>query len=491
VKSSVKESTAWGAGLLLAAALIYGPGVRGGFLYDDHFTLEHNPAVRSVQPVRFFSDPTTAAVAASGLSGDYYRPLVTLSYSLGYRFWGLKPLGYRLENLLWHLLNTALLLMLLRRLGLPFVAALIGAAAFCLHPAQPQSVVWINQRSTLYIAAGIFAMLLLVGGRLNPSRPRWLLAIALWTGALFSKEIAIVAPALLALVDFQLAGPGQRADRKALAVRYGTLLAIASGYLLLRHAALRHWSQVSDIGRSARESAAMALIAFPMYLGKILVPLGMRPSYDLPVLARSRITWGVLLIALFALFLLWAWRRRPRYFAAALWVVIGLAPVLQIVPVRAFFADRFLYLPLAGFGWLLAEWVGKDRGRFKWAGLWILAMALVTARQVPHWRSDRTLWSWCVVQEPSNAFAHAALGDTYGPSKEAEDQYLAALSNYPGADTRFTALNNLAWLALQRKEWGRAEMWARKALAVHPGHPVARQNLERALARGRKPAAKP
>ncbi len=46
----------------------------------------------------------------------YYRPLVSLSYRIDYALWGKDPFGYHLSVLLFHLLNTALVFVLARRL---------------------------------------------------------------------------------------------------------------------------------------------------------------------------------------------------------------------------------------------------------------------------------------------------------------------------------------------------------------------------------------
>ena len=43
----------------------------------------------------------------------YYRPIVTLSYIIDYRFWGIKPFGFHLTNLLLHAINSLLVYFLI------------------------------------------------------------------------------------------------------------------------------------------------------------------------------------------------------------------------------------------------------------------------------------------------------------------------------------------------------------------------------------------
>src|SRR4051812_2629638 len=99
--------------LLIAVAVVYAPGLGGGFAFDDFPNIVGNAALR----VGFDagrSDWLTAAFSSP--SSDLQRPLAMLTFALNYAFTGLDPWWMKLTNLLIHLLNTLLVFGLSRRL---------------------------------------------------------------------------------------------------------------------------------------------------------------------------------------------------------------------------------------------------------------------------------------------------------------------------------------------------------------------------------------
>ena len=61
--------------------------------------------------------------------------------------WGMNPEGYRVTNLLLHLVDCLLIWLLLARLAIP--GAFLAALLFAVHPVNVETVVWIVQRKEL------------------------------------------------------------------------------------------------------------------------------------------------------------------------------------------------------------------------------------------------------------------------------------------------------------------------------------------------------
>lgn len=99
-------------GVALAGVLVHVSTLSAGFVYDDHRFVEVNSKVRSIDPLLFFSDASSAS-ASQGIQPDVYRPLRTLSYAIDHALFGLRPWGWHLVNLLWHGLAAGLLFRLL------------------------------------------------------------------------------------------------------------------------------------------------------------------------------------------------------------------------------------------------------------------------------------------------------------------------------------------------------------------------------------------
>jgi hypothetical protein len=169
----IPNRSQWGKAILVAAFIIttlaYWPGLSGGWLFDDYPNIVDN---RSVQPHNA-SLPSLAGAALSSPSSEFKRPLSSLSFAANYLMGGLDPFGWKLTNLIIHLLNGMLVFLLARmllsvsRATLPAdaahsdtVAALI-AGGWMLLPINLTGVLYVVQR--MESLANLFVMLGLVG----------------------------------------------------------------------------------------------------------------------------------------------------------------------------------------------------------------------------------------------------------------------------------------------------------------------------------------
>jgi hypothetical protein len=194
------KSIGWGTRFflffLLAGAILYGRTLQYDFVYDDEWRIVHNPAICSLaSPSRFFLDPTTQA-SAPGLQFDSHRPLVTLSFAMDYAIWGLRPAGWRMENIVFHAANatlTALLSILI--LGVSWPAALLSGLLFLVHPVQTESVVWVVERTNVM---GLFFLLTALWCW-EKKKPVWS-AITLFL-SLMTREIGVSFPLIVFAID--------------------------------------------------------------------------------------------------------------------------------------------------------------------------------------------------------------------------------------------------------------------------------------------------
>ena len=172
--------------LMLITTVVFVPGLGGAFIYDDVSQIVRNEKVLNPQSL---TDP---------LFSEKRRRRVVLNYSLGLNGWlgGMNPVGYKVFNLLLHLLTVGFVFLWLRRaFNGPFLAFL-SALVFAVHPLQVQSVSYIMGRVSLLVGLFTFAALYLMERRRDYPLGG---ILALIIAALLSKEGAIVLVALLPL----------------------------------------------------------------------------------------------------------------------------------------------------------------------------------------------------------------------------------------------------------------------------------------------------
>lgn len=199
----------WGLLLLILAlaAAAFAPGLGGGFIFDDYPNILTNSRIH----MDALSWDQLARAARAYESPGPGRSLATTSFALNHLVDGKDPFGYKLTNLLIHLVNAALVWTLLRQLAravgerLPFSRPLLWAGALTLlwaaHPMQVSSVLYVVQRMELLaVTFTLLGLILYLKGRqLQRSAQGGAVWVAGATGVaalgLLGKETAVLFPA--------------------------------------------------------------------------------------------------------------------------------------------------------------------------------------------------------------------------------------------------------------------------------------------------------
>jgi hypothetical protein len=212
---------------------------------------------------------------------------------------------------------------------------------------------------------------------------------------------------------------------------------------------------------------------FVEYMWGLLVPTGLskfhvfEPVYTL-FEARSLIS--ILVILLLAI-TVYGLRKRLGviHVVAICLVVLPLLPVLY-VPVlgRNIFAERYLYLPSAGYAILLVSVFKRLTGRSDaikrvGAGIFLVLLGLHSFKAVKRtfdWRDENTLWVSAIAQDPENYVAYNELGTDYF----LKDSYDNAIRNFEESIRLNTGKKHLDPLILGSSRIGLAGAFHKKGL---------------------------
>ena len=147
----------------------------------------------------------------------YWHPLTWLSHMLDVQLFGLKAGGHHLMNVFFHIANTLLLFLILRRMTKTLWRSAFVAALFALHPLHVESVAWVAERKD--VLSTLFWMLTLGAYAYYAERPgyrRYLLVLVCFLLGLMSKPMLVTLPFVLLLLDFWPLGrlqPAKHAGR--------------------------------------------------------------------------------------------------------------------------------------------------------------------------------------------------------------------------------------------------------------------------------------
>ncbi len=399
-------------GLFLLVFLVYGKTLSFDFVYDDFMTILDNPAITSLKNIRdFFFDRNSAAIPASPLAHEIYRPLKTLSIALDHALYGFNASGYHATNLLLHACVGLLLFHILELLGFAPILRFFWSAVFLIHPALFENVAYVSARadilSALFLLLAFREHLFLRDATTLKSQRKPMIFFFL---ACLAKETALMYP--LFLLGFL------RSQKVSLqkALPYWIL---AAAYLCLRQSVIVDFAQTEPFMGSVWLTQATMVKTWVLYLTGFLWPLRLD---ILPALLleshwmNPRTMPAFAFLLLFALFL-FRQRKNLGFSGVGLWwFFVFLLPVANLVPIKAFMAWRFVYISWIGLilGACFLSSKVEARAWMKAILLcWTLALAFQTVRVSAAFSNSETLWKPMIVKYPKLAKPYRELAGYY------------------------------------------------------------------------------
>lgn len=393
--------SAWGL-LIVAGLVAFWPSVWFDFVnWDDPSYITHNELIKSWSPQNL------GGIATQTVTRNY-APLTILSFLIDHTIWGMKPGGYHATNVLLHILNGVLVLLLVRQISGSRFVAWTTAALFLVHPVQIETVAWISSRKGILSATFMLAALI---ARLKkePGERADLWYIAFLSAALLSKALAVVVPAIVLAWDLWV-----RRQKFADAFPRQIIPGLLCVLLLLKTIA----SQNSVMGgvRGHMEFSIWKIIGIDAtilwtYIRMLVWPTDLCVLYDPAVdgIWKSVVAASLAWIAILA----FVWKKResnPLLLWAGFTFFILLFPVLNFFRITTLMNDRYLYLPCilvfgvvaAGLHRLLSvpeELRSQLPGRITSTSRWLIGGTLVaaaifaTAAHLPVWQNPNTLWT--------------------------------------------------------------------------------------------------
>jgi tetratricopeptide (TPR) repeat protein len=489
--------------LALLAILVfaaYWPTLRNGFIWDDDAYVTNNSSLRDASGlIVIWTKPTR--------SPQYYPATFTTLW-LEFQLWHANPAGYHLVNILFHLADSILLYLILRRLKIP--AGFLAASIFAVHPIYVESVAWIselkNTQSTFFYLLAFHAYLSSGLTRLDDNRTiSWkffALSLVSFVLALLSKTVTSSLPAAILLVQWWKRGKFSWRDFLPLIPFFilGICLGLFTAYLE-KHSV---GAQGDEFHLSLIQRCVIAGRAIWFYAWKLICPANLTFIYPRWNLNLSNHPWLLLfpisaILAVFAMILLR--NRSDRGPLTAIFFFVGtLFPALGFVNVfpftYSFVADHFQYLASVGLIVLIASGLfraGKKIGPLPAQStmilLWIVSIVL-SNRQCRIYRDSETLWRDTIAKNPASWMAELNLANalmTKDRVDEAKGHYLKSRDLAPNLAE---PIWDLGVVEARKRNYPEAIALYRKAIQILPQFAGTYYDLGNALvATGQNPEA--
>lgn len=502
--------------LILSSIAIYLNSIAGEFVFDDNHFIINNMWIRDLKHIpKILFSPVFASLPEDQISKadpNFYRPGFHLFLMLGYALSELKPWGYHIVNIIIHAGNVVLLYLISKPLinkisndininGTPEyekrLITLLPALIFALHPLHAENVAFISGINVLGLALFYLLSFYLY------TRERIILSSIAFFFAMLTKETAITLPILLFVYDLKI-------NRKPL-MPIGTWIKRLGPFAItfIVYFAIRLYSLGAMVPTESKRilTPFLYIINLLPLIGKILRKLifpydlafyvyDMRAPLD--SLLDIRAILLLILLCVLSITVIKLRRKRPALFLCALWITLPLIPVMffgwvQGAPV---YADRFLYIPCAGFSILVGLLVsmaikkinagGKTNYNYIKIAIALFMVAVLgifsfwTVKRNIIWRTQLTLIADTLERSPNYGlfrFLYARELSKRGMIDEAISETRIALA----ADNSSAILhNNLGVLFSKKNLFNKAKAEFEIAVKLRPEYEMARKNLKKA-----------
>jgi protein O-mannosyl-transferase len=487
---------------LILTAIIYWPGLAGGFLFDDYSNIVLNPRIQVSEPT--FENWISAA--DDRRASPYGRPIAMLSFAVNYYFTGLDPFWFKLTNLCLHLLNGLLLYLVLNKLlqlgrnhhptltkdlntQTASLMAVLVTAAWLLAPINLTAVLYAVQRmvgiAQFFVLAGMWAYLHGRSQQLSGHRGWPWILLGLAGGVLLGlggKEISVLLPAYALACELILLGFRNHSGKRdpALVGLFAVSVLLPAAYALFWLLPVMQESGYLQRPYTLAERLLTQLRVLVSYMHWTLIPYPTSLSFYHDDILVSKgwlspittlLSAGFLATALGAC--LACLKRAPLVSLGLLWFFTAHSLESSFIPLelvfehRNYFASIGLLLALIYLAFKLGLATNYRLSTFLLLSVMIAWPAAVTAMRAQEWADPLRLASSEALTHPKSPRAQYELGRTllmlsgYGLKRPLLPQATAALESamkLPGSS--ILPEQALIMLAGNTGKPGNAEWWA-------------------------------
>ncbi|MDR3550255.1 MAG: tetratricopeptide repeat protein, partial [Candidatus Babeliales bacterium] len=502
-------------------ACVYYPSLNYEFQFDDianiskHFNIRHN---------------TFSSLWFTGTRWISYW-LNAIHYSIG----NFDPFSYRVGNVMIHTVNGLLIFFIIKTALAQlkkesffktnaFSIACMTSLLFLIHPVQTQTVSYVIQGQLEGLAAlfilGMSLCLLKYTAAKDPV-VRFVLSLSLFALAVFScgtKEIALISPALLVLVDWFFIAQGNWPSLKQRLSVHASLLAVITGiYVWLLKPAF--FTKIFTLGSVAKNNIGNVITQDPNaaitpwhflisqfkvvlhYMWMFIWPFDISVEYDW-MLVKGFFAPDCIFPLMILLLLSYGVYRLLRHDKAnviafgALWFAICMAPRSSIIASPELLVDYKTYT--ASFGILLLLAIGlvyaftklikiaknvpvlshQKFGVVALTCLFAVPLSIQTVRRNTVWRSGIEFWENIIQNAPGKARAYNNYGVELSQKKHQFKEAVPYFQKAIAMDAKYPdPCNNLAVAYSHLGRTDDAIAALKHSLDINPYYPEGYNNL--------------
>jgi protein O-mannosyl-transferase len=431
----------------------------------------------------------------------YWHPLTWLSHMLDCQLFGVKPGAHHVVNVLFHVMNSVLLLWVLSQMTGAFWRSAVVAAIFALHPLQVETVAWVTERKNLL--STLFWLLTMAAyvKYVRTKKPfSYIVCLLLFASGLMSKPTLVTLPFILLLLDawpldrYPRAKPWREQARSAIKlaaekVPFFILSLVSSWITFMAHEQIGMKQEIHGVPLVYRFQNAV--VCYAQYLKKIFFPFDLAIVYPHPgVWPAAKVYTAAVVLAAITVIVALQWNKRRYLGVGWFWFLGVLVPAIGIVQVGyQAMADRFAYVPMVGvlimLSWAATEILSAARAKritiIAFASATVIYLVIGTALQLPYWKDSEALFTRSLQVTKRNYVAHYDLALALLDKERLDEAEYHAREASRIQPKQYEPLVLLGLINESQKNFPAAISNLDRALALNPSNTTVRASRAKAL----------
>jgi len=483
----IKENKVLIAILSAIIFLIYANSINNEFVSDDIGTIVTNPNINSIK------------IAFDG----WILNIRSLGIYITHLFFKETPAFYRIQNIVFHILNSIGIFILVLKIFKNKLIAAFSSFLFAVHPLQTESVIWISGGP--YSWGTSFCLWSLIFYTFSNDKFKmkgvslimYYIALSLWNQAI------VLFPIFMTL---EFSNGNIKKNWKKL-IPYLLIFLV-----MFAHRLGNVQERKGVLGIIDTESAynvnpiARVTVATTEYLKIIIWPKYLTLYHTELSFTKNTYIFRAIILIMYIGTLVYSLIKNKKIFFWLSLYLVSLSPSLTSFTASWVVAERYAYMASIGiyvsFAYLLIKIIKKKEIIYIILIILLIPLSIRTVVRNRDWKDQDTLWLATAKTSPSSPQNHNNLGDLYGrrgDNQKAIEEFKKAIELKPGygdayhnlantyqqiekkdlAIENFTkaieynpnlwqSYQNLAIIYLERKNFNEAVTLMEKAVGVNP-----------------------
>lgn len=453
---------------------------------DDQYVYE-NPFVSSGLKA------SNIVWAFTAFHSSNWHPLTWISHQFDSSLFGLNAGAHHFVNVIFHIANSILLFVLVRKSTDSFWKSAIVAAIFAVHPAHVESVAWIAERkdvlSTLF---WILSTLFYVRFARNTKGTNFYwISLLLFALGLMSKPMLVTLPFTLILLDYWALGRFENWNVENLLplvkekLPFFALSIVSAIITIFAQSTSGAIQTIEKIPLSDR--FINALVSYAKYVVMLFYPvnLGIWYPYESDFNILQIVGAAILVLGISAISV-WQIHKRKYLFVGWFWFLGTLVPVIGILQVGGqSLADRYTYVPYIGLTIALVWFLGEIFAKINLnktviaviCGICLLVFTALSVRQVSFWKNNETLFSHTLAVTEKNYFVEHNFCNYLDKQNRLEEATALCQASIEHNPKLAEGYNTLGSIQLKQNNLTEAEQNFQQAIKLNPEYILAFANL--------------